>query len=714
MNILEALEVALPELPAKVVQRTYPKLDSRVIAREHQEQGMPVILAKMPGSDSFVRLTPDQWKLLQLFDGERSYEQIAVDLAETMAVPFSSDDVKEFSSFLQEQTDLFYRTPLEKNVTLRAKMGEERHKRKHIADITDIVLHRWPHADDYLTRLQPYVEFIYTPWFTIMTLFFFVLMAWMWTDKFSEIWRDSFEFYNFTSKSFSDLLEFWLLFGVMAFFHESAHGMTCKHFGANVEKMEFLLMYFAPTFVCDVTQIWIVGDRKARLATIIAGIWIDLVICSAATILWWSTPSGMGIHDFAYKVIMVSGIGVTVVNLNPLIKLDGYYMFSEITGEVDLKERATAYISGWVRKSIFRLPVEIEYVPRRRRIFYIAYAFLSGVYSYSLITFVIIFAYHVLRSYSPVWAWVPTLFIAYLLFKSRIHTLGRFMKLVYLDKRERMRAWFTPLRASAIAVVVLVVLFASFWPDSVEGRFVLEPVRRAVIRAQEPGVVAEIPVVEGQRVSEGSPLVTLRNLQLETYAAKADADRSVAAAHTIGASLHYVGLGAAERELQQAEQRSRTAQAELAHLRMVSPISGVVVTPRAADLVGRYVSAGTDLVEIDDQSFLWARIYLPEFELRNIQIGARVRLEPQAAALPLSGTLTSLSTVPTNIDPALAEKSQLVGIVLPQFYVGSVLLPNDGSLRPGMTGDAKVFIGRRSPAALAWRFVRDLIDRRVW
>ena len=39
MNILEALEVALPDLPAQSAQRRYPKLDPRVISREHVEQG---------------------------------------------------------------------------------------------------------------------------------------------------------------------------------------------------------------------------------------------------------------------------------------------------------------------------------------------------------------------------------------------------------------------------------------------------------------------------------------------------------------------------------------------------------------------------------------------------------------------------------------------------------------------------------------------------
>ena len=137
-------------------------------------------------------------------------------------------------------------------------------------------------------------------------------------------------------------MEFWFLFGAMAFFHESAHGLTCKHFGARVEKMQFLLMYFAPTFVCDATQVWIVGDKKARISTIIAGIWADLMICVVATFIWWGTATGMYIHDLAYKVMMVTGIGVTLLNLNPLIKLDGYYLLAELIGEADLKERSTA------------------------------------------------------------------------------------------------------------------------------------------------------------------------------------------------------------------------------------------------------------------------------------------------------------------------------------------------------------------------------------
>ncbi|MGH9549901.1 MAG: hypothetical protein ACRD3W_11020, partial [Terriglobales bacterium] len=171
MNILEALEVALPDLPAQAAQRRFPKLDARVISREHLEQGERVVLAKMPGSEVYLRFTPDQWRLLQLFDGERSYAQIAGLIHQQANVAFTEDDVQEFAASLEGQGDLFYRTPLEKNITLRQKMSSERHKRGrfHVADVTDIPLHTWPHADDYLTTIKPYLEWIYTSWFTLLT-----------------------------------------------------------------------------------------------------------------------------------------------------------------------------------------------------------------------------------------------------------------------------------------------------------------------------------------------------------------------------------------------------------------------------------------------------------------------------------------------------------------------------------------------------------------
>lgn len=716
MNILEALEVALPDLPAQASQRRFPKLDPRVIAREHIEQGVRVVLAKMPGTDIYIRFTPEQWQLLQLFDGERSYQQIADLIFSEANIAFTEDDVKDFAAYLEQEGELFYKTPLEKNITLKQKMSSERHKRGrfHVADVTDITLHTWPSADDYLSKIQPYLEFIYTTWFTVLTLIAFGVMIWMWADKFGEIWKDSFAFYNFTAKTSWDLVEFWFLFGAMAFFHESAHGLTCKHFGARVEKMQFLLMYFAPTFVCDATQVWIVGDKKARISTIIAGIWADLMICVVATFIWWGTATGMLVHDVAYKVMMVTGIGVTILNLNPLIKLDGYYLLAELIGEADLKERSTAFVSSWIRKHIYRLPAEVEYVPRHRRVLYIIYSLLSSAYSYLLMTFVVIFIYHILRAYTPEWAWLPALLFAWKIFKARVIMLERFMKTVYLDKKERLIAWFTPARAILVGVVILVLVLAPVWPDFVDGRFALEPVRRTLIRTEVPGTVTEIFVDEGQTVAAGGPVLRLRNLGLESAAAQAGADLRNASARATQASMSYQNFGPAESERRQSVERQRSFAEEVKHLDITSPIQGTVTTPRLHDLMGAYLKPGSEVAEVADLSAMTARIYVPEFSMRDVRLGAPVRLHAESQFGAWAGTLASLAPASSSIEAGLMQKDQLEGIRAPRFYIGNVQLQNQGDLREGMSGDAKIMVGRRSAVAFAWRFTRDLAGRRMW
>src|SRR6266496_250109 len=312
MNIVRALEVALPELPERVVRKNPPKLDPKVIFKEHSEKGQQVVLVKLPGSDMIFRFPPLNWKLIQLFDGTRSPAEIAELFQRETGSAISEEEINEVASFLQTNSPLLYKTPIERNITLQQELRSARKKRSrfHGLDFSDIIIKTWYNADAYITWLYPKVRFMFTPWFVWSTIGTFAVMGWMWADRFGEVWSDSFAFYNFTRKSGSDLIEFWFLFGALAAIHETAHGLVGKHFGANIEKMGFTLMYFAPSFFCDSTQVWIMRGKWARIATSIAGIWLDLVVCFFATVIWWGTATGMPIHDWAYKIMIVTGIGV--------------------------------------------------------------------------------------------------------------------------------------------------------------------------------------------------------------------------------------------------------------------------------------------------------------------------------------------------------------------------------------------------------------------
>jgi len=347
-------------------------------------------------------------------------------------------------------------------------------------------------------------------------------------------------------------------------------------------------------------------------------------------------------------------------------------------------------------------------------LFYIIYSALSGVYSYGLIAVVVLFLYNVLRSYSPEYAWIPGLLIGLAFFRSRIRRFIRFMKDVYLDKKDRVRAWFTRARAVACSCVAMVVLFAPVWPDFVNGQFVLEPARRAVIRAEVPGTVEQVLVAENQSVSAGTSLMRLRNLQIESEAARTYARLREASARAVRAELRYSDFGRAERERVEQAEHNRILQTELEHLQITSPIAGVVVTPKLQNLVGTYLQPGTQVAEVADMRTMRARIYIPEYGVRDVGVGTPVRLQMPGHLFPISTNLDSIAPLSSDIDPAFAEKEQLSGIVPPPYYIGFVTLNSNGTLWEGTSGNAKLFVRRCSLAAFVGRFGRDLFERRFW
>ena len=49
------------------------------------------------------------------------------------------------------------------------------------------------------------------------------------------------------------------------------------------------------------------------------------------------------------KIVLITGIAVVLINWNPLMKLDGYYILTELLDLVDLKEDSTMFVSAWVK-----------------------------------------------------------------------------------------------------------------------------------------------------------------------------------------------------------------------------------------------------------------------------------------------------------------------------------------------------------------------------
>jgi putative peptide zinc metalloprotease protein len=717
MNITQALNSALPELPARLVGQRYPRIHPEVVSGEHVEGGQRVVRAFVPGVESMFTFRPETWVLVQLFNGQRSYEEVGEMFLQQTGIAFSVDDLRDLAAQI-DAMNFWYKTPQEKNIKLMQRTADERRrllrKKNRWGDLSMV---KFPAVDPdrFLSWVHRHVRFVYTTWFTVATLVAFAFTVWVFVTHWSEIGHDTLQFYNFADKTWLDLAEFYLMGCVLLCLHEIGHGLTCKHFGARVPAMGFLLIYLTPAFYTDTTEGDVRGTRFERLMITVSGVWVELILCAIVTPIWWATAPGTAVHNFCYVIILFTGIAVVLINWNPLMKLDGYYMLCDLWSLGDLKEVSTLYASAWVKKNVWRLPVEVPYIPKRRRLGFAVYAVLSGLYGYSILYVFASFIGNIFRNFSPDWAFVFEYGTAYLIFRGRLRALYNFMKFLYLDKKDRVERWFTVRHKVVAAAAVVIFLLLPIWHESADGPFVLEAPNHAAVRVSVPGTVTELNMQEGQMVTAGATLAKLRSFLLESRLARSQADYAQTTAQAITAASLYHDLGTALQDRERLAEQTRELSGEVADLELTSPITGMVVTPRVSDYLGAYVPAGTQIAEIDDLTTLRARIYISEHDISRFQSASRGRLQINGLFGKFNAQGVTIAPAATPPMPGLVDTSKYAGMSAPKFYPVYLTVANaNGKLAPGMVGTARLYGRRMTLAGLLLQGVGDLFGRKVW
>jgi multidrug efflux pump subunit AcrA (membrane-fusion protein) len=244
---------------------------------------------------------------------------------------------------------------------------------------------------------------------------------------------------------------------------------------------------------------------------------------------------------------------------------------------------------------------------------------------------------------------------------------------------------------------------------------VLEPASQAVVRAKVPGVVESVSVFEGAIVKEGEPLATLRNLPLQSSLAEARAHYTVAAGRAASAQLHYENVGSAANERDRLGVRAQMMRLKADDLVLTSPANGIVVTPRTGDRVGSFVTEGTELFDVANLQTLRARIFVSEYDMHKVHEAAPAKLQVDGRVGIRRSAASEVTPVSYENDPALAEQVKFKGLHPPQFYVVSLQVSNeDGTLRPGMTGTARIYGRRASLAWLGYESLRGVLGRKIW
>ena len=109
------------------------------------------------------------------------------------------------------------------------------------------------------------------------------------------------------------------------------------------------------------------------------------------------------------------------------------------------------------------------------------------------------------------------------------------------------------------------------------------------------------------------------------------------------------------------------------------------------------------------------RIFIPDFEVRKVALGAAVSLKLESQFRPIPGKVASISPAPLDVAPGLLPAEQYKGIAPPPLYGATVAVANVGGImQAGMSGDAKIEVTRRSFAWFVWEDVREFVQRKMW
>ncbi len=716
MNLSEALDAALPEIPRARLTRVHPPcLDPDLVVREDILDGEPVVGVMQRGKSNFFRFEPAQWQLVQLFDGVRSYEEIAELYQQATGAMVSAEDIRGFAQGM-DAAGFWYQTPQERNIALSEKLTAQRTRRAQRTskiNLAHISFSAWD-PDTYLTRLDRAIGgFIYNPWSVTVLVALVIFQGIVYITRWSTLGPDVLLYYNFAHKSLYDIAEFWFLFLILGFLHETAHGLTCKHFGGQVHSMGLMFLFLAPCFFVDVTEGWVSATRNQRLATISAGIWVEMTLCSLAMIVWLNTQPGEGLHDFAYQVIMLTGIALIAINLNPLIKLDGYYFFTELIGIPDLKERSTAFLSGWVQGHILGLPVDVPIIPRRRMPLFVLYAFISGLYSYLLLFAVVRFTYNLTYNLFAEFAVIPAAALAFGLFKSRLRSLRGVIGSVWsrsFPDGFRLR----PVHLAAV-LAVLGLLFVPLWRDRETAFFVVEPAYTSKLHALVSGRIDTVLVREGERVEAGQPLLRMTSESAETLSSNAAAEKDAAQYRAFDAQVRRQSLGAAASDRRAADSDAALAESAQTSLLVTAPAAGVVLTADPESLRGQSVASGQTLLELAESGARVARIYVPASAMNRVPEHAEIAIAPAGGFSIVRLRLSSIESGAVTLPAGLVPHQDYKGIVLPSFYSARVPLPEIREMPPlGSSGEAVLFGRRRSLFERGAEVVLNLARSHIW
>ena len=199
------------------------------------------------------------------------------------------------------------------------------------------------HPDRFFTGTMPFVRMLFNPLVRYAILAASLVGYVLLLRQLNEVGRAFVD-----SLSWTGLVNYFWALLIAKTLHELAHAYVAKGYGCRVRAMGVSFIVFYPRLFTDLSDSWRLSRRK-RLMIDFAGIAVELIFGGLAALCWVYAAPGP-FRSTMFYLFTVSAAGTLLVNGNPFIRYDGYYILCDLLNIDNLMQRSAEYVKGVNRR----------------------------------------------------------------------------------------------------------------------------------------------------------------------------------------------------------------------------------------------------------------------------------------------------------------------------------------------------------------------------
>ncbi len=562
--------------------------------------------------------------------------------------------------------------------------------------------------DDFLSKTTDTVKAVLNKWL-LMLLFIIAICGYVgvithW-NKFTAAIMGSL--------NYSGLIKYGITIIILKIFHEFGHAYSAKFAGIRVRRFGIGFIIFFPRFFTDITDSWRLKGRKQRMLIDSAGILVELLIGGLAALVWLNTGPGT-VNTISYFVFAVSIINTVLVNGNPFIRYDGYYLLMDLVNIDNLQQQGTIEIKLLNRKYFFGIKEQISHtISGWKKYFVIIYGISSFIYRIFLYTGIILIIYFKFTKA------VGIVLVCLEIYVLVIRPFTNEIRQIMLKKDKIQKKNF--LISASVFAVLLIILFAPL-PWLITIPCIVDSSKSNVIYIKQDGFLDKYSVKNYQKVKEGQLLFTQSNpyldfknteqkIRLKINKVELDQQRSYFKT-TMPDKAKLQQILNTQNDINENYRKQKL-------LKVTSPINGIFILFDWHLKTGKWLSKGEPVGEVFSQDNVLISAYVDETNINQIYVNDSVKIYLHGDINSYLGKVQSINPVPSKIwspSPLLSsaggplevlKRENNYTFLLKNYFYQIIIKPDKKyvTLKYSRTGNVEM----RKYSSIGFNFIRKVI-----